>query len=248
MGGEGLKRSLKIIQYCYIFYNLNIDKKKQTDIILAMSNAKYISKAVISRLPRYHRYLKILLDEGVERISSKELSKRMKATASQIRQDLNHFGGFGQQGYGYNVKSLYNEISKILGVEQAHNLIVLGAGNLGRALVKYKGFVGEGFNFCSMFDIDPNLCGKSVGGVKIRSIEELPDYLENNDIDIAVITLPTEAAQESVLSLYSMGVRFFWNFSGRDLELPEDAIISNVHLLESLLQLSYMIGAVKNEE
>lgn len=213
-----------------------------------MGKNKYISKAVISRLPRYHRYLKMLIDEGVERISSEELSKRMKATASQIRQDLNHFGGFGQQGYGYNVKSLYNEISKILGVEQAHNLIVLGAGNLGKALTKYKGFSGEGFNFCCMFDIDPELCGTNVGDVQIRHIDELSDYLKENDIDIAVITLPIEAAQDVAEKLYSLGIRFYWNFSNRDLELPEDAIISNVHLLESLLELSYMIGASKNEK
>lgn len=211
-----------------------------------MSRTKYISKAVISRLPRYHRYLKMLIDEDVERISSEELSKRMKATASQIRQDLNHFGGFGQQGYGYNVKSLYTEISKILGVEQDHNLIAVGAGNLGRALVKYKGFSDEGFSFCSLFDVDPNLCGKSVGGVKIRHIDELPDYLKENDIDIAAITLPIEAAQSEAERLYSQGIRFFWNFSNRDLELPDDAIISDVHLLESLLELSYMIGANKN--
>ena len=212
-----------------------------------MSRTKYISKAVISRLPRYHRYLKILLDEGVERISSEELSKRMKATASQIRQDLNHFGGFGQQGYGYNVKSLYNEISKILGVEQAHNVIVLGAGNLGRALAKYKGFAGEGFNFCAMFDVDPNLCGKSVGGIRIHHMDELPEYLKANEIDIAVITLPIETAQSVAEDIYAMGIRFIWNFSNRDLELPADAIISNVHLLESLLELSYMIGASKKE-
>ena len=212
-----------------------------------MGNTKYISKAVISRLPRYHRYLKILLDEGVERISSEELSKRMKATASQIRQDLNHFGGFGQQGYGYNVKSLYNEISKILGVEQAHNLVVLGAGNLGRALVKYKGFGGEGFNFCAMFDVDENLCGKSTAGIRIHHMDELADYLEKNDIDIAVMTLPFEAAQQVAEDIYEMGIRFIWNFSNRDLELPDDAIVKNVHLLESLLELSYMIGASKDE-
>lgn len=213
-----------------------------------MSRTKYISKAVISRLPRYHRYLRYLLDEGVERISSEELSKRMKATASQIRQDLNHFGGFGQQGYGYNVKSLYNEISKILGVEQAHNVIVIGAGNLGRALVKYKGFGSEGFNFCAMFDIDPNLCNKSVGGIKIYHIDELSEYLKKNDINIATLALPYDVSQNIAQNLYDLGIRYFWNFSSRDIELPDDAIISNVHLLESLLELSYMTVARKKED
>ena len=241
--GEIVKNHTMLLRFLQFY----IDKHSGQNIIPRMSRTKYISKAVISRLPRYHRYLKMLLDEGVERISSEELSRRMKATASQIRQDLNHFGGFGQQGYGYNVKTLYNEISKILGVEQAHNVIVLGAGNLGRALAKYKGFEGEGFNFCAMFDVDPNLCGKSVGGIRIYNMDSLEAYLKSNDIDIAVITLPIEKAQAVAEQVYSLGIRFIWNFSNRDLELPEDAIISNVHLLESLLELSYMIGA-KNKE
>ncbi|MBR3400626.1 MAG: redox-sensing transcriptional repressor Rex [Parasporobacterium sp.] len=200
-----------------------------------------ISKAVISRLPRYYRYLKELIDQGVERISSEELSRLMKATASQIRQDLNHFGGFGQQGYGYNVKSLYKEIGKILGVEEDHHIIVLGAGNLGRALVKYNGFSEHGFIFCSLFDVDETLCGKSVNGVRIRTISEAEEYVKTHNIDIAALTIPVEKAREMSVLLYQAGIRYFWNFTNIDLQLPEDAIVKDVHLLDSLLELSYRI-------
>lgn len=181
------------------------------------------------------------MDRGVERISSEELSRLMKTTASQIRQDLNHFGGFGQQGYGYNVKSLYREIGKILGVEQAHNIIVIGAGNLGRALVKYNGFSQHGFNFCSLFDVDEALQGKSVNGVGIRGISEVVDYLKNHRVDIAALTIPMDEAKEMSEQLYNTGIRYFWNFTNMDLELPDDAIIKDVHLLDSLLELSYRI-------
>ena len=200
-----------------------------------------ISKAVISRLPRYYRYLRGLLDQGVERISSEELSRLMKATASQIRQDLNHFGGFGQQGYGYNVKSLYHEIGNILGVDIAHNIIVIGAGNLGRALVKYNGFTQHGFHFCSLFDNDENLWGKSVNGVRIRNITEVEEYVCSHQVDIAALTIPMEQAREISDLLYECGIRYFWNFTNMDLELPPDAITKDVHLLDTLLELSYRI-------
>jgi len=207
---------------------------------------KLISKAAISRLPRYYRYLKELLDQGVERISSEELSRLMKATASQIRQALNHFGGFGQQGYGYNVKSLYKEIGNILGVEDAHNIIVLGAGNLGRALVKYNGFAEHGFHFCSLFDVDESLCGKSVNGVRIRDLSETEEYVKSHAVDIAALTIPKDNAREMSDLLYHAGVRYFWNFTNVDLELPEDAIVKDVHLLDSLLELSYRISSEKS--
>ncbi|MCF0229602.1 MAG: redox-sensing transcriptional repressor Rex [Parasporobacterium sp.] len=213
-----------------------------------MNNKNNISKAVISRLPRYYRFLRDLMDQGVERISSEELSRLMKATASQIRQDLNHFGGFGQQGYGYNVKSLYNEIGKILGVEEAHNIIVIGAGNLARALVKYNGFSQHGFNFCSLFDIDGALCGKSVNGVRIRAISEIEDYIKTRSVDIAALTIPMDEAMDMSDRLYKSGVRYFWNFTNMDLELPEDAIVKDVHLLDTLLELSYRISSGKKTE
>lgn len=185
------------------------------------------------------------MDQGIEKISSEELSRLMKATASQIRQDLNHFGGFGQQGYGYNVKSLYKEIGKILGVEEAHNIIVLGAGNLGRALVKYNGFSQHGFNFCSLFDIDSNLCGKSVNGVRIRATAEVEEYIHTHNVDIAALTIPMDEAKEMSYRLYKAGIRYYWNFTNMDLQLPEDAIVKDVHLLDTLLELSYRIYNAK---
>lgn len=220
--------------------------QKNNNIITPMSNN--ISKAVITRLPRYYRYLRELMDQGVERVSSDELSHLLKATASQIRQDLNHFGGFGQQGYGYNVKSLYKEIGKILGVEEAHNIIVIGAGNLGRALVKYNGFSQQGFNFCSLFDIDTSLCGKSVNGVKIRSLDEIEKYVSSRNVDIAALTIPMDEAKEMSNRLYKAGIRYFWNFTNMDLELPEDAITKDVHLLDTLLELSYRISNEKKDK
>ena len=199
-----------------------------------MAQQNQISKAVISRLPRYYRYLRVLIEKGVERVSSEELSRLMKATASQIRQDLNNFGGFGQQGYGYNVK--------ILGVEQAHDLIVIGAGNLGRALVRYKGFSSHGFKFRAMFDIDENLCGKSINGVKVHQLNGLVNFVMKNKVDIAALTIPSEDAIEVSKQLYSLGIRYFWNFAHTDLIVPDDVIVENVHLSESLMQLSYRLN------
>lgn len=213
-----------------------------------MASQNQISKAVISRLPRYYRYLRSLIEQGVERVSSEELSKIMKATASQIRQDLNNFGGFGQQGYGYNVKSLYNEIGKILGVEQAHDLIVIGAGNLGRALVRYKGFSSHGFKFCAMFDIDDSLCGKCINGVKVYNLNELVNYVMRHKVDIAALTIPSDDAIQVSKQLYSLGIRHFWNFAHTDLELPDDALVKDVHLLDSLLELSFEISRSKESQ
>lgn len=209
------------------------------------SKSKTIPKAVISRLPRYYRYLRELIEEGVERISSEELSSRMGATASQIRQDLNHFGGFGQQGYGYKVKSLYNEIANILGVGDPIPMIVVGAGNLGRAIVKYSGFKKHGFVFKALFDVDDELCNKSVGGVRIRNMSELKKYVETHKVGIAAITLPRQSAKKIAAEIYDMGIRYFWNFAQTDLALPKDAIVKNVHLLDSLLELSYSISSEK---
>lgn len=207
-----------------------------------------ISKAVIARLPRYYRYLRVLIEKGVERISSGELSRIMKVTSSQIRQDLSQFGGFGQQGYGYNVKYLYQEIGKILGVDKAPDLIVIGAGNLGRALVRYKGFSLHGFKFRSMFDIDDSLCGKTISGIRVRHMNELVSFVMKTRVDIAILTIPSEAVHEISKTLYNLGVRCFWNFSHTDLELPEDAIVKNVHLLDSLLELSYEVGHFKENK
>lgn len=203
---------------------------------------KEISQAVIRRMPRYYRYLGDLLDEGVERISSNELSSRMNVTASQIRQDLNNFGGFGQQGYGYNVKFLYEEIGKILGLNQKHNIIVVGAGNLGQALANYVKFEKLGFVIIGLFDVNPALKGKSVRGIKIRMIDEMEEFVKENDVDIATLTMPKEKAEAVARQLVDMGVHAIWNFAHVDLELKdEDVVVENVHLSDSLMQLSYNI-------
>ena len=154
-----------------------------------------ISRAVIKRLPRYYRYLGELMQEGVERISSGELSKRMQITASQIRQDLNNFGGFGQQGYGYNVKYLYHEIGKILGLDKTYNLIIIGAGNLGQAIANYANFERRGFVAKAMFDTNPQLKGKTVRGIPVYSMDDLENYIRNNDVQIAALTLPKAGAE-----------------------------------------------------
>ena len=206
------------------------------------TNTKKISKAVISRLPAYHRYLRELIEQGIERVSSEELSALMHITASQIRQDLNQFGGFGQQGYGYNVQNLYKEIGRILGVETPHNLIIIGSGNLGRALVNYKGFADHGFRFCGIFDANPDLAGTETGGLIIRPMDELESFIKENDIDIATIVVPREAAKKVASDLYRMGIRNFWNFAHTELALPDDAMVKSVHLLDSLLELSFEIS------
>ena len=157
---------------------------------------KEISQAVIRRLPRYYRYLGELLENGVERISSNDLSRRMKVTASQIRQDLNNFGGFGQQGYGYNVKYLYTEIGKILGLEENHNMIIIGAGNLGQALSNYAAFEKRGFILKGIFDVNPRLQGISIRGVPVRMMDELGEFVRENDVEIAALTIPKENAIE----------------------------------------------------
>ena len=209
---------------------------------------KRISKAVIGRLPRYYRYLGELIEEGVERISSNELSARMKVTASQIRQDLNNFGGFGQQGYGYNVKYLYAEIAKILGIDQQHNLIIIGAGNLGQAIANYTNFERRGFLIKGMFDINPKLIGLVIRGIEIRSVDELESFIKANDIQIAALTIPKTKAPEIADRLVKAGIKAIWNFAHTDLVVPEDVVVENVHLSESLMRLSYRVSSRKLEE
>ena len=172
-----------------------------------------ISRAVISRLPRYYRYLGDLLEAGVERISSNDLSKKMQVTASQIRQDLNNFGGFGQQGYGYNVKYLYTEIGKILGLDKDHNFIIIGAGNLGQALANYVKFEKRGFVITGLFDVNPALAGLSVRGIEIHMMDELPEFLKTQRVDIAVLTLPKEKAEQAAEKLVELGIHAIWNFA-----------------------------------
>jgi len=203
---------------------------------------RHISQAVIRRLPRYYRYLGDLLENGVERISSNDLSKKMKVTASQIRQDLNNFGGFGQQGYGYNVKYLYTEIGKILGLEEDHNIIIIGAGNLGQALANYAAFEKRGFILKGIFDVNPKLQGLTIRGVPIRMMDELTSFVQENDVEIVALTLPKDKAIEVANILVENGVRAIWNFAHTDLNLPDNVIVENVHLSDSLMQLSYNIS------
>ena len=212
-----------------------------------MDGEKKISSAVINRLPRYYRYLGDLLENDINRISSKELSEKMNITASQIRQDLNNFGGFGQQGYGYNVKYLYTEIGKILGLEEDHNIIIIGAGNLGQALANYAAFENRGFILKGIFDVNPRLQGVSIRGVPIRMMDDLKTFVQNNEIDIAVLTIPKEKAIEVANMLVENGVRAIWNFAHTDLNLPDNVVVENVHMSESLMQLSYNISRYKED-
>lgn len=207
-----------------------------------------ISKAVITRLPRYYRYLGELLESGVERISSNELSVRMKVTASQIRQDLNNFGGFGQQGYGYNVKYLYTEIGKILGIDRQHNLIVIGAGNLGQAIANYANFEKRGFLIKGMFDINPRLIGLVVRGIEIRNLDDLEQFVKENNVQMAALTIPKTKAPEIADRLVSAGIKAIWNFAHVDLNVPDDVVVENVHLSESLMRLSYRVCSMQDKK
>lgn len=209
---------------------------------------KEISQAVISRLPRYFRYLGELKDEGIERVSSQELSDIMKVTASQIRQDFNNFGGFGQQGYGYNVEFLYQEIGKILGLDKQHNLIIIGAGNLGQALANYVNFERRGFLFKGIFDNNPKLYGKKIRGIAVQPMETIETFVREQNIDIAVLTIPkTEAVRVSEL-LIGYGIKGIWNFAHVDLNMPEEIQVENVHLSDSLMKLSYNINRFQKDK
>lgn len=203
---------------------------------------KEISKAVINRLPRYYRYLGDLLEKDVVRISSKELSEKMKVTASQIRQDLNNFGGFGQQGYGYNVEYLHSEIGKILGLDTKYSVIIIGAGNLGQALANYVDFERRGFFVKSIFDINPKLIGTEIRGIPVRANDDLEGYILDNKVDIAAITVPKTKAPGIAAELVKWGVKGIWNFAPTDLNLPKDVTVENVHLADSLMKLSYRLS------
>ena len=209
--------------------------------------AKQISKAVIKRLPRYYRYLGELLEDNVERISSNDLSKKMRVTASQIRQDLNNFGGFGQQGYGYNVKYLYTEIGKILGLDTVHPMIIVGAGNLGQALAKYVEFEKRGFKLVGIFDVNPVLEGIAVRGIEIQMISDLPFFLKENNVEIAILTLPKNKAIDMADILIENGIKAIWNFAHVDLDTPDGVIVENVHLSESLMTLSYNLSQYRQQ-
>ena len=208
---------------------------------------KEISQAVIRRMPRYYRYLGELLDEGVERISSSDLSRRMNVTASQIRQDLNNFGGFGQQGYGYNVQSLYEEIGRILGLDTEHKIIIIGAGNLGQALANYVKFDKLGFVITALFDVNPALKGQSVRGIPIYMLDELDEYCRTHQVDIAALTMPKSKADSIAKKVVELGIHAIWNFAHVDLRIDDkNVVVESVHLSDSLMQLSYNIVKQSN--
>ncbi|EQI23238.1 oxidoreductase, NAD-binding Rossmann fold family protein [Clostridioides difficile Y41] len=202
---------------------------------------KNISMAVIRRLPKYHRYLGDLLDRDIQRISSKELSDIIGLTASQIRQDLNNFGGFGQQGYGYNVEALHTEIGKILGLDRPYNAVLVGAGNLGQAIANYAGFRKAGFEIKALFDANPRMIGLKIREFEVLDSDTLEDFIKNNNIDIAVLCIPKNGAQEVINRVVKAGIKGVWNFAPLDLEVPKGVIVENVNLTESLFTLSYLM-------
>ncbi|MCR5097941.1 MAG: redox-sensing transcriptional repressor Rex [Lachnospiraceae bacterium] len=203
---------------------------------------KEISPAVIKRMPRYYRYLEDLVAAKVERISSNELSEQMHVTASQIRQDLSNFGGFGQQGYGYNVKNLHDEIGRILGLDEMHNVIIIGAGNMGTAIANYVRFEDLSFKVTGIFDVASDKIGRTICGREVQSMDELPAFTEENHVDIAALTLPRDNAVAVADELISLGIKAIWNFAHVDLNVPEDVVVQNVHLSDSLMQLSFKIS------
>lgn len=211
-----------------------------------MNNAQGISDLVINRLPRYHRFLRELMAEGVVRISSRELSERMGLTASQIRQDLNCFGGFGQQGYGYHIDQLYNEIGKILGIDKTNKAILIGAGNLGRAIASHMSFETKGFKLIGIFDKKEALKGQMIKGIPIRHIDDLDEFCRENLPLCAILCIPKSDAEELCDTLMSLGVKGFWNFSHCDLAVNHpDVVVENVHLGDSLMKLSYGVKNIK---
>ncbi len=209
-------------------------------------NKTRISNAVIKRLPRYRRYLSELARKGVDKVSSRELSELMGYTASQIRQDLNTFGGFGQQGYGYNVEALHQEISIILGLDKQYKMVIVGAGNLGQAIANYTSYYKAGFVVDALFEVNPRLIGLKINDKNVLDYENLVEYVGNNKIDIGIICTTKEAAQEVADKLAFAGVKGIWNFAPVDLEVPVSVAIENVHLSDGLHSLAYHIN--KNHE
>ena len=205
------------------------------------NNERNVPAVVIRRLPRYYRYLGQLLKEGIQRISSGDLSEKMSVTASQIRQDFNYFGGFGQQGYGYNVEYLYNEIGEILGLNDGDTTIIIGAGNLGTALANQDNFEKRGFTLIGLFDNSPEVIGTTVHGNVVMSIDNLEEFLSKNHVDIAILTVPKSEVESIADRLINAGVKGLMNFSYIELSESENIAIENIHLSDSLMMLSYKI-------
>ena len=210
-----------------------------------MKKQTKISNAVIKRLPRYRRYLKELRKKGVDKISSSEFSSLIGYTASQIRQDLNNFGGFGQQVYGYSVDGLYNEISAILGLDKQYRMVIVGAGNLGQAIVNHTYYYKSGFIVSAIFEVNPKLIGLKINDIEVMDYENLVEYVEENQIDIGIICTTMDAAQEVADKLCFAGVKGLWNFAPVDIEVPSHVAIENVHITDSLYSLAYHINGAQ---
>ncbi len=198
---------------------------------------KEISEAVIKRLPKYYRQIKMLDDANVERVSSSTLAEILGITASQVRQDFYNFGGFGQQGYGYDVKNLRKEIAAILGLDREYNAIIIGAGHIGKALAGYKGFAKEGFHIKALFDI--NVQEKSFNDIPIYHMYNLEDYLKENEVEIAIIATQVDSAEDVAREVIKNGIKAIWNFAPIDLKVPKDVVVENISMSESLFVLSY---------
>ncbi len=211
-----------------------------------MDKKKNISMAVIKRLAKYHRYLNELMKNDVDRISSKELGEKIGFTASQIRQDLNCFGDFGQQGYGYNIRELYNQISNILGINRTYNAVIVGAGNIGQAIANYR-FDRLGINLLGIFDANKDIIGQKIKDVEIKDVENLEQHLNNNHIDIGIICVPRSNSQKVCDVMVKCNIKGIWNFAPVDLLVPEDVTVENVHLSESLMTLIYLLHTEKEE-
>lgn len=211
-----------------------------------MAQKNRVSLAVVKRLPKYYRYLGLIADKGIIRVSSQELSNITGLTASQIRQDLNHFGGFGQQGYGYNVEELKNEIEKIIGIDKSYRAIIIGIGNIGQAILNYRGFQASGFNIVGLFDHADELVGSTINGLKVKDISELSSFMKEEKADIAVIAIPAGEAQQVCELLVEGGISGIWNFAPIDLKLPNKVVLENVHLDESLYTLTYYMNNLKD--
>lgn len=207
-----------------------------------MKEKPKISNTVIRRLPRYRRYLKELGRKGVGKISSRELSDMTGYSASQIRQDLNNFGGFGQQGYGYNVGILYNGINSILGLGKEYKMVIVGAGNLGRAIANHNFYYKSGFVVEAIFEVDPDLIGSSVNDINIYNVDNMKEYIQENAIDIGVICTTKDSAQRVADIFCETGIKGIWNFAPVDLEVAEHVCIENVHLSDTLYALAYYMN------
>lgn len=212
-----------------------------------MANQPKISNAIIRRLPRYRRYLGHLQKNGVKKISSNELSEIIGYTASQIRQDLNTFGEFGQQGYGYEVDKLYKEINKILGLDREYRTVIVGIGNLGSAITKYTYYCKIGFNIIGLFDVSQNVIGNRINGIEVQDRKNLVDFIKSENVDIGIICVDRENAQAVADDMIKGGIKGIWNFAPIDLEVPADIALESVHLSDSLHALSFLMKQKNGE-